>query len=52
MPKEKYRFYCFIFAQNNYDQKAKDFIHINFNTKEIDDYGRITLKVTNANSKI
>ena len=24
-----------LFAQNNYDQKAKDFIHINFNTKEI-----------------
>jgi phenylpyruvate tautomerase PptA (4-oxalocrotonate tautomerase family) len=51
MPKEKYRFTALPDAFNDIFSIKNDTLKYNFNTQEIDDYGRITLKVTNANSK-
>ena len=50
-PKEKYRFTALPDAFNDVFSIKNDTLKYNFNTQEIDDYGRITLKVNNANSK-
>ncbi|MDD7915816.1 Ig-like domain-containing protein [Polaribacter ponticola] len=50
-PKDKYRFKAFPNAFNDIYGITNDTLNYNFRTKEIEDYGRITLKVNNVNSK-
>ena len=50
-PKEKYLFTALPGAFNDVFSVKNDTLKYSFSTKEIDDYGRITLKVNNVNSK-
>ena len=50
-PKEKYLFTALPGAFNDVFSVKNDTLKYSFSTKEIDDYGRITLKVNNINSK-
>jgi uncharacterized protein (DUF2141 family) len=50
-PKEKYLFTALPDAFNDIFSIKNDTLKYNFNTKEIDDYGRITLTVANTISK-
>lgn len=50
-PKQKYSFTAFPDAFNDVYLDQNDTLKYNFNTKEIEDYGRITLNVNNVNSK-
>jgi hypothetical protein len=50
-PKEKYTFKAYPDAFNDIFSITNDTLNYRFNTKEIDDYGRITLNINNVNSK-
>ncbi|MCI2228789.1 Ig-like domain-containing protein [Polaribacter sp. MSW13] len=50
-PKQQYRFKALPNAFNDLFSQTNDTIRYNLSTKDIDDYGKITLKVDNINSK-
>lgn len=50
-PKEKYRFIALPDAFNDIFGIKNDTLNYTFGTKEIDDYGRITINIDNVNSK-
>ncbi|WP_397445158.1 Ig-like domain-containing protein [Polaribacter sp. R77954] len=50
-PKEKYRFKALPEAFNDVFGIRNDTLSYNFSTKEIDDYGRISINVNNVNNK-
>jgi hypothetical protein len=50
-PQQKYRFTAFPDAFNDVYSIKNDTLNYIFTTKEIEDYGRITLKVNNINSR-